>query len=1223
MSPLPQAYHHPSPLETLIPHLIPLLPNSLPLLRRIQFQPANSAKNPAFPNAHVFATFSSSTPPPPPSPPPPPPPPSHTSNPFLSFKTPPEQPPFPFAAAWVDRSRAPETECWIFSTYETGPEHGNFPTAFPPPHQHPVANEKIDYTLRASPRAEEARRGLLAVLNAVARGVAVEDGERKEEGEEEIIVIGSLHTCLLPLLTSPDDDNEVLFPFQRVLSRSRPDPSNNQSSSSTSTIIDSGVLSGIGQATYKYLIPPPPPSPSPSPPSHPPPSSSSSSSSFLPICSSNSPSTLINGLLMSFSPEGTSTTPNSGDNLNYTNKSSGGSNKKDENNNDQDTNNDGSTNGNSSAGAGASRTFKFTATKGRKHHRDLPIVMTSSTAHTKPMKPEDVGKMSFKLNTKYRPADEDGQSPVTPKPGKRGGTVLRHGSDDSSTYGGGEVGGPKSAGGGGGGGGQTLRFITNTTGATGRGKSAASSIAGGNGARGKNYSTTIFSGSKIKHLKKPDGVPLWRKDIQFDFLAKIFEDTAPVFTNSYDGKKEQTFADVYIDAMARSSKTSKILRDKLLTERKNALNMAMVCLLVNLGRMNTTLNFFPEMKAQLRTYHAIPSLQTYTDQNAYKQLQDAPRLKSILKGACEDRKEPLTIEHLTATPVPRTNPINLVFLLSTYAPKITETHFPPDVEFHDLVMRSTLSSESRAKAFLWLMWWYLESDFSVDDVAKNPYGQREDSGKEIKVPPFVTLSPEEEEKENVDTIREIEYGEKMQEERKSRSALWSSNPNSEWTNTKLPSTGYINVNETNAALTASITKPPKSGKKMGLSTGDASPITIGSPEGEQLPILDTWRQKVNVFSPTSGSIRLSSRSKTRNADSYYSDSDRTRSVSPTTKRKSMTTVTRVDQLLNDLEPRSTPAKPRGKPGPKPGGAGNTEKGSGLRITLKHKHMHIDPITGSLVTARNIAPSTNSTPGERGPKPRPLTAHQVAVAENRRERAEHLINRKLRILDRKKRKQRRQEGVFVRTWSRIKHIEDPFVNSDEETASHSNNDFHSSGMRFDEDGNLILVGTEPKDLYHAPADAERDELFKLNVIEANAVLNKRNQHHPPKYLNGTNRRGCAGLVSRDDEEDDYGEETMAYAAAIRRTQRRLDRWEELDRLKAAGYDVSRSGKGKVVDDSGNNDRDMGINENGAGASENGNAQEGGSDEEMEDYEPEGEGEGEGRDEDIEDDDEMSE
>lgn len=101
---------------------------------------------------------------------------------------------------------------------------------------------------------------------------------------------------------------------------------------------------------------------------------------------------------------------------------------------------------------------------------------------------------------------------------------------------------------------------------------------------------SFFSGSKIKHLKKADGIPLWRVDIQYDFLQAVFKDTQPVFTNTYSGQKDCTFADIYVDAMARSSKTSKILRDKLNSERENALNMAMVCLLVNVGRMNTTLN---------------------------------------------------------------------------------------------------------------------------------------------------------------------------------------------------------------------------------------------------------------------------------------------------------------------------------------------------------------------------------------------------------------------------------------------------------------------------------------------------------------------------------------------------------------------------------------------------------------------------------------------------------
>src|ERR1700744_6235587 len=128
------------------------------------------------------------------------------------------------------------------------------------------------------------------------------------------------------------------------------------------------------------------------------------------------------------------------------------------------------------------------------------------------------------------------------------------------------------------------------------------------------------------------------------------------------------------------------------------------------------------MRAQLRTYHSIPSLQARQDQNAYKQLQDAPRLKSILKGATEDVEQPSTIEDIKAAAIPRTNPVNLIFVLAQNAPKISELHFDVPRDFFDLVMKENLSSRSRATAFLWLMWWYLESDFSTEAAQKNPYG---------------------------------------------------------------------------------------------------------------------------------------------------------------------------------------------------------------------------------------------------------------------------------------------------------------------------------------------------------------------------------------------------------------------------------------------------------------------------------------------------------------------
>src|SRR5262245_57390883 len=100
------------------------------------------------------------------------------------------------------------------------------------------------------------------------------------------------------------------------------------------------------------------------------------------------------------------------------------------------------------------------------------------------------------------------------------------------------------------------------------------------------------------------------------------------------------------------------------------------------------------MRAQLRTYHAIPSLQANQDPHAYKQLQDAPRLKSILKGGMEDRPEPGSLPKIKSAEIPRTNPVNLLFVICQSAQKIAELHFPHGQEFHDLVMKTNYTSKS-------------------------------------------------------------------------------------------------------------------------------------------------------------------------------------------------------------------------------------------------------------------------------------------------------------------------------------------------------------------------------------------------------------------------------------------------------------------------------------------------------------------------------------------------
>lgn len=186
------------------------------------------------------------------------------------------------------------------------------------------------------------------------------------------------------------------------------------------------------------------------------------------------------------------------------------------------------------------------------------------------------------------------------------------------------------------------------------------------------------------------------------------------------------------------------------------------------------------MRAQLRTYHSIPALQAHQDPNAYKQLQDAPRLKSILKGATEDDPQPSTLEEVKAAQKPRTNPVNLIFVLAQFAPKISETHFIPPRDFYDLVMRSSLSSASRARAFLWLVWWYLESDFTQENAENNPFGPGQYGENEegtgvmpLKVPNLDSLTEEQAALENLDTEDEQHFGEVK---RKERIAILASEP---------------------------------------------------------------------------------------------------------------------------------------------------------------------------------------------------------------------------------------------------------------------------------------------------------------------------------------------------------------------------------------------------------------------------------------------------------------
>ncbi|SPO20257.1 related to IES1 - Subunit 1 of the INO80 chromatin remodeling complex [Ustilago trichophora] len=205
------------------------------------------------------------------------------------------------------------------------------------------------------------------------------------------------------------------------------------------------------------------------------------------------------------------------------------------------------------------------------------------------------------------------------------------------------------------------------------------------------------------------------------------------------GAEKLTFKELYIESLLNSSKCTKSMRDKILADEEYAEDFAKVCLLVNVGRINTTLAFYPEMKTVLRSYHPLPSMQN--NENTRRNMQDAPRMKSLLKGVLIDTERPApptagpsagqpikaqkpnslseeapsdfkeVIKRFRAGTVPPTSVVTLIFLLSLHANEVTDMHFPTPHDSHSLFYPHAdhpLPSRQRANAFMWILYHYLE-----------------------------------------------------------------------------------------------------------------------------------------------------------------------------------------------------------------------------------------------------------------------------------------------------------------------------------------------------------------------------------------------------------------------------------------------------------------------------------------------------------------------------------
>lgn len=310
----------------------------------------------------------------------------------------------------------------------------------------------------------------------------------------------------------------------------------------------------------------------------------------------------------------------------------------------------------------------------------------------------------------------------------------------------------------------------NLDGGHGEGSPAPAVAASGGGGA----TTTAAGGQLYAPLKPQDGAPLLRRDLQWDALEAIFTAVSPRFTPPtytdealplFPTDRSWSFAELYLDCIANSNKANRNLKDKMSESTAFAVNFAKLCLLINVGRINTTLAFYPEMKTALRTYHPIPSMQL--DDFSKKNLQDAPRMKAQLKGCrlpsdVENPPDSLAEVIRRATVLnwkPPACVVTCIFLLYNEWTRISQKYFPEGFILPDLFYpgydKDTIPSTQRSQAFLWLVHRFLETpELVATDFANG----------ETKLPPdeLLHLTREDCTNENVDTYEEILFGAEMQ-----------------------------------------------------------------------------------------------------------------------------------------------------------------------------------------------------------------------------------------------------------------------------------------------------------------------------------------------------------------------------------------------------------------------------------------------------------------------------
>jgi Ino eighty subunit 1 len=500
------------------------------------------------------------------------------------------------------------------------------------------------------------------------------------------------------------------------------------------------------------------------------------------------------------------------------------------------------------------------------------------------------------------------------------------------------------------------------------------------------------------------------------------------------------------------------------------------------------------------------------------------------------------MDEIKAAAIPRTNPVNLIFVMSQYAPKISELHFPPPRDFFDLVMRSSLGSVSRAKAFLWLIWWYLESNFTKEDAERNPFGpgqldpaEQDPQALPLKVPTLESLTEEQAAEENVDTEEEKQFGEIK---RKERIAILASEPSPAMTALK------------------------RARKEKGLTTGhgahpsDDEGSEVGSyHRGAMRELADSDHVDDRLTSFPAASVGKMSTLQFETASDY------TRSPSPAGSRGFQAVSNkpvgdmRINNLLNsdDIAPDQSPPQAASEfvaPPPKKGpGRGNWRRNktkdtsgtpSGSRFTQDGHHIPLLPNNGQQLDFINDGPSSStafqysssklppasptqshSFPFARDHIPTPsyqaqkrhrgVTQHQSAVMTHRKQQIDYTLDRRIRKAQIVCRNARESGSALIRAWKRIRTLP----------------------IDYDSEEEAIKV-RKARDRADKTDDDWRGGVHRGR--ENDDFLDNVDLWRRPRVL-------LAGFVKLPGEPSDVGEEVRSLAKSFRRASRRLQRWGE--------------------------------------------------------------------------------